>query len=146
MTLTNGFKHKTDIIVRFHDLDALGHVNNARYLNYLEQARLTYAQKILGWDGKLKSLSLIVANVTIDFKQPVQLEDALEIWTRVSRLGNKSFDLEYILIVTPPDSEPALSATAKTTLVTFDYEQNKTVPIFTRWREAMLAYEPELIG
>ncbi len=146
MTLTNGFKHKTDIIVRFHDLDALGHVNNARYLNYLEQARLTYATEVLGWDRTLKSLSLIVANVTIDYKQPIRLEDSLEIWTRVSRLGNKSFDFEYVLIVIPPEGDPALAAQAKTTLVTFDYEANKTVPIFTRWRDAMLAYEPELIG
>ena len=146
MTLTDGFKHKTDVDVRFHDLDALGHVNNARYLNYLEQARLTYAKEVLGWDGKLQTLSLIIANVTIDYVQPIHLGDTLDLWTRVSRLGNKSFDLEYVFIVTPLGGEPTLSAKAKTTVVTFDYNENKTVPIHTAWREAMLAYEPELIG
>lgn len=146
MTLTNGYKHKTDVEVRFHDLDALGHVNNARYLNFLEQARLRYAQDILGWDGTLATLSLIIANVTIDYKLPIHLGDMVEVWTRVSRLGNKSFDLEYIFIVTPRGGERALAAQAKTTLVTFDYQQNKPVPIFTAWREAMLSYEPQLIG
>jgi acyl-CoA thioester hydrolase len=146
MTLNDGFKHKSAPEVRFHDLDALGHVNNARYLNYLEQARLAYARDVLGWDGTLQTLSLIIANVTIDYLQPIHLGDVLELWTRVSRLGNKSFDLEYVFIVTPHSGEPVLSAKAKTTVVTFDYNANKTVPVHTAWREAMLAYEPELIG
>ncbi|MEO0560766.1 MAG: acyl-CoA thioesterase [Chloroflexota bacterium] len=146
MSLHDGFNHSTEVEVRFHDLDALGHVNNARYLNYLEQARLAYATEVCGWDGTLRTLGLIVANVTIDFKQPIFLGDKLEIATRASRLGNKSFDLEYRFITTRPPASAALAGEAKTTLVTYDYSEGKTVPIFTAWREAMLAHEPALIA
>lgn len=146
MSLTEGFKHKTSVAVRYHDLDSFGHVNNARYLNYLEEARLQYALDVCNWDGNIQDLGLIVANVTIDYKRPIFLGDTLDVYTRTTRLGNKSFDLAYLMIVTPPDGKALVSAEAKTTMVTYNYQEQKTVPIFTAWREAMLAYEPDLIG
>lgn len=139
------FKHSVEITVRFHDLDAFGHVNNARYLNYLEMARLGYVTDVCGWDGTLGTLGVIVANVNIDYKKPIFLGDALRIYTRVSRLGNKSFELEYVFEVTPHGTQtPQVAATARTTMVTFDYTLNQSVPVFPTWRAAMLAYEPAL--
>ncbi len=147
MTHTDGFRHETFIVVRFHDIDALGHVNNARYLNYMEQARLAYAKDVCGWDGKMNTLGLIVANVTIDFKHPIFMTDILTIYTRVSRLGNKSFDMEYRFISTPAGNQDSvLTAQAKTTMVTYDYSENKSVPIFSDWREAILNFDTDVIG
>jgi acyl-CoA thioester hydrolase len=146
MSLADGFNHQIPVEVRFHDLDAFGHVNNARFLNYLEQARLSYAKEVCSWDGQLQSLGLIVANVTIDFKRPLHLGDSVMLHSRVSRLGNKSFDLDYLFIVTPSEDEAAVAATARTTLVTYDYTLNQTVPIFPEWRAGILAHEPDLQG
>lgn len=141
---TEGFRHVTPVEVRFHDLDAFGHVNNARYLNYLEQGRLAYYRDVMGWDGKLKTLTVIVANVTIDFKLPIFLGDTLNLHTRVSRLGNTSFDQAFVFMVTHEGNSPQVAALAKVVMVTYDYEQNKPVPILPLWREAIQAYEPGL--
>jgi len=143
-TTSDAYGHMTDITVRFHDIDGLGHVNNARYLNYLEQARISYARDVCGWDGVMRTLNLVIANVHIDFTVPVHLEDALRVYTRVSRLGNKSFDFQYLLMVTPPGGDPVPAATATTTAVAFDYAAGKSIPVFPDWRAAILAHEPEL--
>ncbi len=147
LTEIDDFRHCTPVEVRFHDLDALGHVNNARYLNYLEQGRLAYARDVWGWDGRMETLSLIVASVSVEFKRPIHLGDTLELYTRVARLGNKSFDMEYAFVVTPNGAdEGQLAATATVTLVMYDYQQGKTAPIDDATRAAVIDYEPALDG
>ena len=71
--------------VRFRDCDAMGHVNNAVYSTYLEEARI----------GVLGGLNdFILARVEIDFRSELRGED-VEVRTRCSRVGTKSFDLEH---------------------------------------------------
>lgn len=142
--LTEGYNHVTPIAVRFHDLDALGHVNNARYLNYLEEGRLHYARDVCGWNGTMETLSLIVARVEIEFKAPVRLQDTLNLHTRVTRLGNKSFDADYVFVVNPPEGTPKIAATAQTVMVAYDYVKGETVRVWDSWREAITAHESML--
>lgn len=147
LTILDDFRHSTPLAVRFHDIDALGHVNNARYLNYLEEGRLAYARDVWGWDGRMDSFSLIVASVSVEFKRPIHLGDALTLYTRVARLGNKSFDVRYAFAVTPNGADEAqLAATASVTLVMYDYTQQQTVPIADTMRAAITDYEPSLPG
>ena len=50
------FRFSFPVEVRFADLDALGHLNNAKYLTYAEQARILYVRQICGWDGDWRKL------------------------------------------------------------------------------------------
>ncbi|MFZ4813190.1 MAG: acyl-CoA thioesterase [Phototrophicaceae bacterium] len=136
------FRFSVPLQIRFHDLDAFGHVNNARYLNYLEQGRMGYFREVIGWDGTLSGLRVIVAHVSVDYKVPIYLDTRVRLYTRVARLGNKSFDYEYAFVI-ERDGEETLSATAKTTMVTFDYALNQSVPVFADWRAAIQAYEKQ---
>ena len=122
--------------VAFRDLDVFGHVNNAVYLTYLENARIAYLRDVLGIDS-LEDLLVIVANVNIDFRTRASLGETLEVGARVSRIGTKSFDLEHEL--RGPDGR--LVAAAATTLVTFDYRGDTTMPVPDLWRERIEAYE-----
>ena len=54
------FKHHIDLNVRFMDLDALQHVNNARYLNFLEESRIAYSQEVLNMFNNLSELNVVV--------------------------------------------------------------------------------------
>ena len=92
--------------VRFRDLDPMGHVNNAVFLTYLEQARVAFFSKVGAATG-LEDMNMIVARVEIDFKAPVRLGQDVEISVRASRFGTKSFDLDYEL-----REEPAVCDTA----------------------------------
>ena len=82
--------------VRFRDLDPMGHVNNAVFLTYIESARAAFLQH-LGAVQTLEDLAIIVARIEIDFRAPVRFGDEVEVSVRVSRFGDKSFDLEHEL-------------------------------------------------
>src|SRR5919109_2747056 len=128
------FVHLQEVV--FRDLDVFGHVNNAVYLTYLETARIGYMRDVLGIES-LEDLLVIVANVNIDFRSRASLAETLEVGARVSRIGMKSFDMEHE--VRGPDGR--LVAAASTTLVTFDYRGNTTMPVPDLWRERIEAYE-----
>jgi len=65
--------YTTDIDVRFRDIDAMGHVNNAVYATYIEQARTEYFRDVL--DADLSALATVLASLSIDFRRPVELTD-----------------------------------------------------------------------
>jgi acyl-CoA thioester hydrolase len=119
--------------VRFGDLDALGHVNNAVFLTYIESARVAYLFDA-GAATSLEDMSIIVAHIEIDFRAPVRFGREVEIAVRASRFGNKSFDLEYVLRV---DGE--VVAQAKSVLVGYDYEKRESRAIPDEWREKLAA-------
>jgi acyl-CoA thioester hydrolase len=138
------FRFSLPIEVRFADLDALGHLNNAKYLTYAEQARILYVQQICGWDGDWRTLGMILARTEIDYKLPIAYRDAVVVYIRTSRIGGKSFDLDYVMSRQRGDNPPEIAATIKTIMVSYDYEQDISIPVPQSWREAMLAYESSL--
>jgi acyl-CoA thioester hydrolase len=131
-----GFRFVYPQEVAFRDLDVFGHVNNAVYLTYLENARIAYLREVLGLDS-VDDLLVIVANVNIDFRSRASLGETLEVGARTSRIGTKSFDLDHE--IRGPDGR--LVAAAATTLVTFDYRGDATMPVPDLWRERIESYE-----
>jgi acyl-CoA thioester hydrolase len=119
--------------VRFGDLDALGHVNNAVFLTYIESARVAFLFDS-GAATSLEDMSIIVARIEIDFRAPVRFGSEIEIGVRASRFGNKSFDLEYVLRV-----GGQVVAEARSVLVGYDYEKRESVAIPDEWREKLAA-------
>ena len=119
--------------VRFRDLDPMGHVNNAVFLTYLEQARVALFSELEVATG-LDEMNMIVARVEIDFKAPVRLGQEVEISVRASRFGTKSFDLDYELRV-----EGEIVAEAKSVQVAYDYDRREAVAVPAHWREKLSA-------
>jgi acyl-CoA thioester hydrolase len=76
------------IEVRFGDLDALGHVNNAIYLSYDEIGRMHYLRKV---GAMIDSGHFVMARAEVDYLKPVVLNQRVELSLRVSKVGNKSF-------------------------------------------------------
>lgn len=140
----DGFRYHTPMTIRYGDMDTLGHVNNAKYLTYLEHARVAYFHDLKLWDGSISALGLIIARISIDYKLPLTMHDrTVDIWTRCSRLGTKSFDIENLIIVKRDDAEQ-IAAQATTVTVVFDYRSNTTVALPDVWCELLIAYEPGL--
>ena len=113
--------------VRFRDCDSLGHVNNAVYLTYLEEARVALREQFgLTWT------EMILARCEIDFRDQVSVGEEVEVTMWPGRVGNKSFDLSYELKV-----GDRLVAEAKTVLVAYDYERGESVPLPDAWRKLL---------
>ncbi len=139
-----GYRYQIPIEVRFADLDVLGHLNNAKYLTYAEQARIVYVRDVCGWEGDWRNLGMILARTEIDYKLPIDFKDKATVYVRVSRLGGKSFDMEYIITRQRDDAEEEIAANIKTVMVAYDYEQDRSIAVPDLWRERILAYEPAL--
>ncbi len=137
----DNFKHKTPVQIRFVDTDMLGHVNNSIYLSFMEYARINYFRAVLGANVNWNSRGIIVAKAVIDYKIPIFFRDNLVVKTRVSRLGKKSFDMEYQLIHITPEKKEVLKATGVTVMVCYNYEENKTIEIPAEWREKIAKLE-----
>jgi acyl-CoA thioester hydrolase len=140
-----GFRHRTTLDVRFGDIDSLGHVNNAKYLTYMEQGRILYFRDLGLWTGDKTELGAIMARAVVDFKLPLTMGDSIAVYTRTSRLGSKSFDTEYV-IQRENGKQAEVAATGTVVIVAFDYKANQTVLIPDEWRQKFLAYEPALKG
>ncbi|MFA6944994.1 MAG: thioesterase family protein [Pedobacter sp.] len=131
-----GFHYETPIPIRFADIDALGHVNNAIYLTYFEIARSAYWEEIIEWDWN--SFGIILRRSVVEYLKPIKLEDKINAYVRTSRLGNSSFDLDYILVKSVNGIEE-ICTTGQTLCISFDYALNKSVPIPDIQRKKMEA-------
>lgn len=143
--MLENFRYSLPIEVRFADLDALGHLNNAKYLTYAEQIRILYVRDVCEWQGSAwNTLGMILARTEIDYKLPIGFEDKVVVYCRVSRIGGKSFDMEYLLTRQRDDNEPEIAAEIKTIMVAYDYAKDSTMLVTDTWREKIMTYEPAL--
>ncbi len=122
------FKHSIKIKVRFSDLDAMRHVNNATFLSYLEEARIAYFKDVLNKPMEGLDFDAVVARIEIDYLQPIILGDEVEILSRVSKIGNKSSDVEHLIMVNRKGNK-IIAASAMTKLVSYDYTKLTSFPI-----------------
>ena len=119
-------KFQSKQYVRWGDLDAFGHVNNATYLVYAQEARYEWS----------KMIEMVVARAEIDFVAPIYEGDIfidIEIWVHL--IGNSSFGVTYVM-----KNGDELLARVKTVQVTVSLETKKSRPITDSEREFLTKY------
>ena len=128
-----GYHLVCEVPVRFSDMDAMGHVNNAVYLTYLEAARVDYIARVLGIVDP-KEYGVILARVEIDYKSPASNRETMLVGCRVEELGGSSMMMGYRL---EDKATGRLVALAKTVMVAYDYELVKPKRLSEDWRRKM---------
>lgn len=127
-------RHRYDCRVRFSDVDVYGHVNNVKYFEYYQEARLVFLRSLDG-DGAA-GFSLVVARVDVDYKRPILFRaDPYLVESWVVRVGRSSFTLGSEI----KDGDQVLSR-AETVLVTFDLDEKRARPLTDRERDLLSAY------
>jgi acyl-CoA thioester hydrolase len=121
--------------VRFSDLDAFGHVNNAVFSMYVEQARLAWFGRCAA-DEPMPLRDVILARTEIDFRSPVVFGETVAIGVRPARVGTKSFELEFEM-----RAGDRLVAEGTSVLVGYDYESGRSVEVPERWRRRLQSAE-----
>ena len=119
---------KTEIQVRYSDLDTLGHVTNTVYAVYLELARVRW---FLAVPDQL--VASVVVNLNIDFLGEIKLEDSVYVATRCIKVGNKSIQLAQDI-----HANERCVTRAVTTVVGFDPVARKTVPLLAGWEPSVV--------
>ncbi len=129
------FQATVDAQVRFADTDALGHVNNAIYLSWMELGRMAFTDAVLPEIDWTKT-GFILAHVSIDYLEPVFLNDKVKVYMRAGKIGGKSVVLDCLITKTDKKGErPA--AKGNNIIVAFDYQKNTSVLVPEEWKSAM---------
>lgn len=119
------FGHASRLVVRWGDMDSLGHINNAKFFTYDEQARLEYFQMLDGVvPGAWKSEGLILARLACDFVGQGHYPATLDVAFRVARLGRSSMETLCAIF-----EGERLVAVLQGVVVWFDYQGQKPAPI-----------------
>jgi len=134
------FRFSTTLEVRWRDLDAMNHVNNAVYFTYLEQARIHYMHALGVVPRHPTGIGFILAEANCQFKSPLVLDEQITVHIRVSEIRHSSFIFEYRV----EGGDGRLAAEARTAQVCYDYDDRKPTPLPDTWRQAIVAYEPGL--
>ncbi len=108
------------IEVRFRDLDAMGHVNNAVTVTYLEVARTRFWLSQFSDFAKEVDFPFVVARVAVNYRRPIRLQDVLEVELWVSHVGRSSFTIAYRVW-----ASGELAADAETVQVHYDYRHGQ---------------------
>jgi acyl-CoA thioester hydrolase len=133
------FRFYHPIEIRYGDIDAQGHVNNACYFTYMEQTRVRYISSLGLWDRRaFDSIGIILAETCCTFLAPIELADTIQVGVRTTRLGNKSLTTEYRF---EEATRSQLKATGRAVLVAYDYHRQESIPIPVEWREALARFE-----
>ena len=122
--------YHTDIDVRLRDVDFMGHVNNAVYATYLEQARAGFFQDVL--EVPLDQVDTVLASLELEYHRPIEAEQAVAVDLIVPELGASSIPMSYTITA---DGEPA--ATGQTVQVVVDRETGTSRSIPDAWRKRL---------
>jgi len=111
---------------RWKDMDSFRHVNNATFLTYIEDARISMFNR---WNIQDKKQSIIVASITISYHKQLKHPSHIIIGQKISKIGKTSFDISFGIFLDCDVNYPV--ATGIVTCVCFDYMQNIPVAVYS---------------
>jgi acyl-CoA thioester hydrolase len=134
------YKFLHAVEVRYGDLDAQGHVNNAKHLTYFEQARIHYWIELglFSKDLSFMEMGIIVADAHIRYLLPVRWGYPLKVGVRTAAIGNKSLTIEECLV---DETGTRLFAEGTLVNVAYDYIKGRSLRVPDEWRRRIEAYE-----
>jgi len=132
------YRFRVPIDVRFRDLDAFGHVNNAVYFTYLEIARAAYFTAVRGRPHGVDDFGVVVADAHCRYRSPAFYGERLVIDIATVGLRSRSFEVSYRISV---EGSGRVVAEAGTVLVAFDHRTKRTATLDPVFIAAVEAFE-----
>jgi acyl-CoA thioester hydrolase len=126
-----------EIRPRFRDTDAMGHINNAVYISYLEVGRQAYWAEF-DRESDYRRVPFTLARVACDFRSEALVKEVLEVGIRCTSIGTKSFAFEYVI---REKTTGRLVVEATTVQVCYDYATKRSVPMPDELRRRLEAFE-----
>lgn len=127
---------KTEVQIRFSDIDSLGHVYNSIYNTYFDLGKGDFFQAILGMPPVFKGKGVVQASLTTNFYKPIFIDDKIVVESSLERVGNRSFVL-FQTIRSLEDG--AVRSDCRSTLVCFDVATQSSMDMPDEWRNSLMA-------
>ncbi|MHB8764794.1 MAG: acyl-CoA thioesterase [Deferrisomatales bacterium] len=135
--MIEGYPVCARIEVRWRDIDALGHVNNAVYFTFFEVARARYFERMFG-ARTVADVKFLVASIQCDYLSPTRYGETVLVGIRVPTVGRTSFEFEYEARVEADGREVAR---ARSTQVWYDHRLGQKVPLDDAWLDRVAELE-----
>lgn len=132
------FNHATTIQIRFNDIDGLGHVNNAVQASYFDFGRMRYFETLTGGPIQWTKFAMVIASVHTDFMQPIFLNDAILVKTKIQALGDKSLEMFQVIA---DATTGQIKSTCKSVMVAIDFATGKSTPLTNELRAIVTTFE-----
>ncbi|MFR9603566.1 MAG: thioesterase family protein [Rikenellaceae bacterium] len=129
---------KTDIQVRFSDIDMLGHVNNVVLQQYYDLGKTSYLSDVLALSGLWKDVSYIVVNTNTNYMGEVFGDRKFHVTTRISRIGSKS--ITFVQEIVDSVTE-VVKSRSESVLVAFDLKTREGILVSDDHRQKIEAHE-----
>ncbi len=118
---------RVPINVRWRDMDAYGHVNNAKYISYLEEARVRWMHGVMGGAKMGSGISPVVANTHVNYRRPIVWPNDIVVELFVERIGNSSMTIGHRIVADNDDT--VLYSDGHVVVVWIDTATGKSAPL-----------------
>lgn len=132
------FKHTMDVQIRFNDIDALGHVNNAVYMEFFDLGKANYFTTANGGPVDWRTANVVVANVNCNYLAPIYFHEPMAVQTQCEYVHERSVKLLQQLINTTTGE---VKCQCVVIMVGFDVKNGVSAPISDEWKQCLSAYE-----
>jgi acyl-CoA thioester hydrolase len=135
--MSSGKIFSINIEIRFSDLDALGHVNNAVFFTYFEEGRKNFSQQFFQLSHP-SDFRFIMAHTCCDYLKPIVLTDKIRLQMWIRNIGTKSFGFGYKLV---HESDPSMVyATGESVQVCYDHDKKQSMILPNEMKEALIPF------
>ena len=130
-------RHIAKVHVRWDDLDAFGHINNAKYLTYVQEARADFTWFARQASGKTPLLfDMVVARAEVDYIEPIYDGGRfVDVEITIEKIGNSSFNMHFVI-----SDGGKIFAHVRTVQVAVSLETKKSRPLTDKEREFLTRY------
>lgn len=132
------FKHKLNVQIRFNDIDALGHVNNAVYMEFFDLGKADYFTSANGGPVDWRSANVVVASVNCNYLAPVYFHEPMAVQTQTIYVHDRSVKLLQQLINVETGE---VKCQCVVIMVGFDVKNGVSAPISDDWKQRLSSYE-----
>ena len=128
------FRHRIPVQLRFNDIDMLGHLNNAMYLQYFDMGKLTFFKQYMDSGFEHEPTVPVVANINVDFHQPTLIDERISVETAMEHIGDTSLTLAQRIVT----ESGVVKCSARTVMVNIDVKTHAPATVSDKWRKALL--------
>lgn len=132
------YLHRTDIQIRFNDIDRLGHVYNGIFSHYFDLARMEYFREVFKEEPDWKQFAMVMASLNMEFKSPVYPGEQISVLSKTELIGEKSLTMVQEVVGMP---EFATRVYCRSVMVGYSPLEKISVEIPSEIREKILGFE-----
>ncbi|MCM1520058.1 MAG: acyl-CoA thioesterase [Lachnoclostridium sp.] len=132
------YRHYLPIQIRFTDIDSMGHVNNAVYLNYMDLGKTRYFEDVMDGDIDWHNIGVVVVNLNCSYFAQTLYGENIEVLTTINHIGEKSLTMEQRVVNSDTLETKAVCFSI---MAGFDRNTAKSAPIGPVWTEAIERFE-----